>query len=130
ILTGTPAGSTVVQPGDIIEVEVDGNGHSTGRLRTQITEGTEPLADYGAQPRVDDTQRAEAWGSAGLVPTAGTAVGAGVAREGEKSPSLRGSSALSDEMIERINSVGTATLSVQLRKRGINTATIEGLRPT
>lgn len=106
ILTGTPAGSTVVQPGDVVEVEVDGNGHSTGRLRTEVVEGTTPLGDYGAQPRVDDEQRAEAYS----LPAA--------------------ESALDPDLISRINSVGTATLSVQLRKRGINTATIDGVRPT
>src|SRR5690606_28210109 len=69
ILTGTPAGSSVIAPGDIVEVEVDGNGHTTGRLRTEVIEGTAPLGEYGAQPKVDDEQRADAWGtgSAGRV---------------------------------------------------------------
>jgi len=105
ILTGTPAGSSVIEPGDIVEVEVDGNGHSTGRLRTEIVDGTIPLARYGAQPKVDDTQRVEAWGK-------------------------KIDNTLSEDLLARINSVGTATLSVQLRKRGINTATIDGLRTT
>src|SRR5690606_21231416 len=73
ILTGTPAGSTVVQPGDTVEVEVsDAAGRTTGRLATPITEGTVPLGDYGAGPRTDDQLRVEAWGSAeaaGLAPS-------------------------------------------------------------
>src|SRR5690606_28590121 len=69
ILTGTPAGSSVVRPGDVVEVEVDGGGHSTGRLRTEVVEGAVPLADYGAGPKIDHEQRAEAHGtsSAGRV---------------------------------------------------------------
>lgn len=106
ILTGTPAGSTVVQPGDVVEVEVDGGGHSTGRLRTEVIEGTIPLADFGAQPKVDDAQRADAYS----LPPA--------------------ESALDPDLVTKINSVGTATLSVQLRKRGINTATIDGVHST
>lgn len=106
ILTGTPAGSTVVQPGDVVEVEVAAGEHRTGRLRTEVIEGTVPLADFGAQPKVDDEQRAEAYS----LPPA--------------------ESALDPDLVTKINSVGTATLSVQLRKRGINTATIDGVRPT
>src|ERR1700745_2227591 len=33
ILTGTPTGSTVVQPGDLVEVEVAAGDQATGRLR-------------------------------------------------------------------------------------------------
>ena len=51
ILTGTPAGASVVQPGDVVEVEVDvPEGASSGRLRTPIVEGREALPDYSAQP--------------------------------------------------------------------------------
>src|SRR5699024_9391579 len=41
ILTGTPAGSSVVRPGDVVEVEVDSlaTGHTSGRLVTPIVEG-------------------------------------------------------------------------------------------
>src|SRR5690554_2826372 len=63
ILTGTPAGASVMQPGDVVEVEVDGNGHSTGRLVTTATQGTDALGEFGAQPKADETQREEAWGS-------------------------------------------------------------------
>ncbi|MHA6667259.1 fumarylacetoacetate hydrolase family protein [Homoserinimonas sp. A447] len=109
ILTGTPTGASVMQPGDVVEVEVDGSGHTTGRLVTTATQGTESLGAFSAQPKADDTQRAEAWGA-----------------------TLRGLSEalLTPELKARINSVGTATLSSQLRKRGLNNVSIDGLTST
>ncbi|TFC29926.1 fumarylacetoacetate hydrolase family protein [Cryobacterium sp. TMT1-3] len=116
ILTGTPAGSSVVQPGDVVEVEVDAptapGAPSTGRLVTPVVAGTVAMAGYGAAPRIDDLQRAEAWGSA-------------------EAAGLPGSTGiLTDELKAKINSVGTATLSSQLRKRGLNNVSIDGLRST
>lgn len=118
ILTGTPAGASVMQPGDVVEVEVDGGGHSTGRLVTTATEGTDALGAFSAQPKVDETQRAEAWGAAGD----------GKLRQAQLVSTS--STRLSDELKERINSVGTATLSSQLRKRGLNNVSIDGLTST
>jgi len=47
IYSGTPANSRPVQPGDVVEVEVEG----LGRLRNRIVEGPEPIrSDVGAQP--------------------------------------------------------------------------------
>jgi 5-oxopent-3-ene-1,2,5-tricarboxylate decarboxylase/2-hydroxyhepta-2,4-diene-1,7-dioate isomerase len=47
ILSGTPANSRPVGPGDVVEVEVDG----LGTLRSQIVEGDVPVReDVGAQP--------------------------------------------------------------------------------
>ena len=47
IYSGTPANSRPVQPGDVVEVEVDG----LGRLSNTIVEGPEPIrSDVGAQP--------------------------------------------------------------------------------
>jgi len=111
ILTGTPTGASVMQPGDVVEVEVDGNAHTTGRLVTTVTEGTDALGDFGAQPKADETQRAEAWGA--RVSTSSTT-----------------ESILTPELKERINSVGTATLSSQLRKRGLNNVSIDGVSST
>ncbi|HMM82743.1 MAG TPA: fumarylacetoacetate hydrolase family protein [Terrimesophilobacter sp.] len=106
ILTGTPAGSTTVQPGDVVEVVVeDSEGRTTGRLVTPVVEGTTPFGDFGAAPKTSDALRAEAEGTA-VHPR------------------------LSDELVAKINSVGTATLSSQLRKRGLNTVSIDGLTPT
>lgn len=112
ILTGTPAGASVAQPGDVVEIEVTAGGYSSGRLATRVVEGTEPFADFGAQPRADDAQREEAYGSreaAGLEPA------------GE---------ALSPELKKKLESVATATLSSQLRKRGLNNVSIDGLQGT
>src|SRR5699024_9346638 len=68
ILTGTPAGSSVVQPGDVVEVEVDApaTGHTSGRLVTTIVDAPSGGFDesIGSLPSVDDTQRIDAWGSA------------------------------------------------------------------
>lgn len=67
ILTGTPAGSSVVLPGDVVEVEVDAptapGSPSTGRLVTTVTQGTHAFGDFGNKPETNDTQRIEAWGS-------------------------------------------------------------------
>jgi 5-oxopent-3-ene-1,2,5-tricarboxylate decarboxylase/2-hydroxyhepta-2,4-diene-1,7-dioate isomerase len=47
LLSGTPANSRPVQPGDLVEVEVEG----LGRLSNTIVEGPEPIRDdLGAQP--------------------------------------------------------------------------------
>ena len=51
LLSGTPANSRPVQPGDVVEVEVDG----LGRLVNHIVAGPEPVAaDYGAQPTASE----------------------------------------------------------------------------
>ena len=46
LLSGTPANSRPVEPGDLVEVEVDG----IGRLSNRIVEATEELADVGVMP--------------------------------------------------------------------------------
>ncbi|UAJ80790.1 fumarylacetoacetate hydrolase family protein [Leifsonia sp. ZF2019] len=111
ILTGTPAGSSVTQPGDTVEVEVDAptsaGAPSSGRLVTRITEGRIPFGDFGTKPSVDDHQRAEAWGT-------------------PPAPAL----VLTDELRAALASVATATLSSQLRKRGLNNVSIDGLAST
>ncbi|KTS00526.1 fumarylacetoacetate hydrolase family protein [Microbacterium testaceum] len=110
ILTGTPAGSSVVVPGDVVEVQVDAGIHSTGRLRTTVVEGSRSFdAAIGSLPGVDDTQRTEAWGSAaaaGLTPPA---------------------PALTPALREKLGRVPVAALSGQLRKRGLNDVTIDGV---
>jgi len=115
ILTGTPAGASVAQPGDVMEVEVDAPdaGFSSGRLTTTAAQGTVQLAAYGAQPRSDDAQRAEAYGT----PSAAQAAA------GPKS-------VLTPELKAKLESVATATLSSQLRKRGLNNVSIDGLHST
>ncbi|MFF9562875.1 fumarylacetoacetate hydrolase family protein [Leifsonia sp. NPDC014704] len=111
ILTGTPAGSSVTVPGDTVEVEVDAptapGAPTTGRLLTRITEGRIPFGDFGTKPSVDDHQRSEAYGT-------------------PPEPS----STLTDELRAKLASVATATLSSQLRKRGLNNVSIDGLTST
>ncbi|MFJ5697370.1 fumarylacetoacetate hydrolase family protein [Arthrobacter sp. NPDC093139] len=124
ILTGTPAGASVANPGDVVEVEVsaagtEDGGLTTGRLVTRVEEGSTPFADFGAQPKTDDLQREEAYGSreaAGLSP-----VGHDRAPE---------TPALSPALKAKLESVCTATLSSQLRKRGLNNVSIDGLTST
>lgn len=112
ILTGTPAGASVANPDDMVDIEVTAGAYSSGRLRTCVVEGTTPFADFGAQPKADDTQREEAYGSreaAGLEPAG---------------------RALAPDLKKKLESVATATLSSQLRKRGLNNVSIDGLRAT
>ncbi|MGW2095464.1 fumarylacetoacetate hydrolase family protein [Promicromonospora sukumoe] len=118
ILTGTPAGSSVVVPGDVVEVEVDApttpGAPTSGRLVTTVVQGEVPFTDVGAGPRVDDAQRADAWGSreaAGLDP--------------EPEPFV-----LTDELLDLLRRAPVAGLSAQLRKRGLDNVIIEGVRPT
>ena len=115
ILTGTPAGASVVRPGDVVEVEVDApeaaGRPTTGRLVTPVVEGTTPIPSYSAPPAITDEQRADAWGSA-------------------EAAGLAPAFTLTAELKAKINSVGTATLSAQLRKHGYNAVTIDGLTST
>ncbi|GAA2001446.1 fumarylacetoacetate hydrolase family protein [Microbacterium ulmi] len=117
ILTGTPAGSSVVVPGDVVEVEVSSaNGATSGRLTTTVTQGE---ASYdpalGSTPAVNDVQRAEAWGSR---EAAGLPVEEPVA-----------SSVLSPALRAKLEKTPVAGLSQQLRKRGLDNVTIDGVRP-
>jgi regulator of RNase E activity RraA len=105
ILTGTPSGSTIVRPGDTVEVEVSAGDATSGRLVSPIVESEVELAALGAMPRADDAARALA---------TGTAAGPQV----------------SEETIERLRTVATATISAQLRKRGLVHMAMDGLRPT
>ncbi|MEN5074530.1 fumarylacetoacetate hydrolase family protein [Isoptericola cucumis] len=109
ILTGTPAGSSVVEPGQTVEVEVDApeapGAPTSGRLVTTVTAGTRAFGDFGSQPSVDDTQRAEAWGT----------------------PAPEPAFVLTDAMRERFGGVAVATLSAVLRKRGYTDVFVEGV---
>ncbi|MGJ4842884.1 fumarylacetoacetate hydrolase family protein [Leifsonia sp. Le1] len=134
ILTGTPAGSSVTQPGDLVEVEVDAptapDAPSTGRLATRITEGTVPFGDFGTKPAVDDFQRSEAWArwsSEAARSDAATPAPREPATEVENvTPGFE----LTDTLRAQLLSVSTATLSSQLRKRGLNNVSIDGLSST
>jgi 5-oxopent-3-ene-1,2,5-tricarboxylate decarboxylase/2-hydroxyhepta-2,4-diene-1,7-dioate isomerase len=114
VLTGTPAGSSVIGPGDVVEVEVDApgapGGLSTGRLTTTVTEGTAAFVPaLGALPAVDDHQCIEAWGSrqaAGLAPLG-----------------------LPDELRSKLERAPTAGLAGQLRRRGLDNVVLDGVAP-
>jgi 2-keto-4-pentenoate hydratase/2-oxohepta-3-ene-1,7-dioic acid hydratase in catechol pathway/regulator of RNase E activity RraA len=114
ILTGTPAGASVLRPGAVVEVEVDslapGRPAHTGRLRTTVVDGP-PLADIGAPPKVDDQLRADAWGAAA------TPVQQPERAEGP------------DELLTGLGRVAVATLSAQLRRRGLNDVSVDGVHP-
>jgi 5-oxopent-3-ene-1,2,5-tricarboxylate decarboxylase/2-hydroxyhepta-2,4-diene-1,7-dioate isomerase len=116
ILIGTPAGSSVVVPGDVVEVEVDApsapRNPSSGRLLTTVVDGSDDFdASLGSLPSVDDVQRAEAWGS----------------REAAGLPVATPTPTLSDELRHKLLAVPVAGLSQQLRKRGLNNVSIDGV---
>ncbi len=59
ILSGTPANSRPVEPGDVVEVEVEG----LGTLRNRIVEGDVPIReDVGAQPSASEEVVSTAFG--------------------------------------------------------------------
>ena len=108
ILTGTPTGSTVVRPGDLVEVEVSAVAASTGRLRSPIAEADYELGPPGAMPNADDAQREAAHGSRGA--------------PGPADPPA--------DLLAAVSRVSTATLASQLRKRGFNHVTLDRLQTT
>ncbi len=113
ILTGTPRGSTVVQPGDEVEIEVThSSGASSGRLSNRIVALSGELEQTGASPRVDQDTLEAAYGSKATVDLIPPAPG------------------LIPELKAKLESVATATLSSQLRKRGLNNVSIDGLQST
>ncbi|MFT4235369.1 MAG: fumarylacetoacetate hydrolase family protein [Microbacterium sp.] len=111
ILTGTPAGSSVAVPGDVIEVEVDfpATGATSGRLVSRVVAGPGDFdPSLGSGPSVNDLQREEAWGdreTAGLPPV----------QEG-----------ISPELRAKLLAAPVAGLSQQLRQRGIRQVFIDG----
>jgi regulator of RNase E activity RraA/2-keto-4-pentenoate hydratase/2-oxohepta-3-ene-1,7-dioic acid hydratase in catechol pathway len=110
ILTGTPAGSTVVEPGDLVEVEVTVGDLTTGRLQSPVIEARYSLPQFGAMPRMSDEARDAAFGlngQSGCVPPG-----------------------LSAQTLAEFTAVSTATLAYQLRRRGLNGLTMDGLRST
>ncbi|MFE4213636.1 fumarylacetoacetate hydrolase family protein [Streptomyces sp. NPDC056844] len=117
ILTGTPAGAGVVVPGDVVEVEVDAptaaGAPTTGRLVTEVTEGATAFdGALGSLPAADDTLRTAAWGS----------------REAAGLGAAAGRTALTEVLHEKLMRAPVAGLSAQLRKRGLNNVTIDGVR--
>ena len=139
ILTGTPAGSSVVLPGDVVEVEVDApnapGAPTTGRLVTTVTQGDAPFGDFGSKPKADDLQRVEAWGSEAehaAAVAAGRAQPLDAASDGAGEADTAGSgsgSVLTDEIRALLDGVAVATVSAALRKRGYVDIFIDGVHP-
>ena len=127
ILTGTPAGSSVVIPGDVVEVEVDApaapGAPSTGRLVTTVTQGTVPFGDFGTKPKADDLQRIEAWGSEQEHAEA-VAAGRATPLDAESTPHP-----LTPEIRAQLEGVAVATVSAALRERGYVDIFIDGVHP-
>ncbi|UVS80029.1 fumarylacetoacetate hydrolase family protein [Actinokineospora sp. UTMC 2448] len=96
ILTGTPAGATVVHPGDVVEVAVG----DTEPLRNTVREDGDPPVP----PRAGPEERATAHGAA-----------------------VRPLKAETEAALRRVS---TATLSSQLRKRGLDHTFLTGLAPS
>ncbi|GAA2888277.1 hypothetical protein GCM10010517_52230 [Streptosporangium fragile] len=115
ILAGTPAGSTVVRPGDVVEVELE----NSGRLRNEIVEAGHDLEPIGAMPRVSAADREAALGGRAAL-AAGTAA---VPATGPARP------VVPEETLAALRTVSTATLSSVLRKKGVEHHFIEGVRP-
>ncbi len=103
ILTGTPAGSRPVEPGDVVAVELAG----LSSVGNPIVEADGPIPSFGAQPRVSPETRA-------------AALGVNAPRPVTLSPGAEAA----------LRSVSTATLSVQIGRRGVRNTFLAGLRPT
>jgi 5-oxopent-3-ene-1,2,5-tricarboxylate decarboxylase/2-hydroxyhepta-2,4-diene-1,7-dioate isomerase len=103
ILTGTPANSRPVEPGDVVEVEVEG----VGRIRNEVVEDSQPLAAIGAMPKASAEARAQATGGAAPRPAA-----------------------VPQHTLDTLRRISTATLTSTLQKHGIRMPFLGGLRPT
>ncbi len=103
ILTGTPAGANVVGPGDVVEVRLEGAGSVT----SSVVEAATELKPYGAMPSATAEARAFATGVNTPRPAP-----------------------LSENGIRALTQVSTATLTVQLNRRGIQSTFLTGLQPT
>ena len=121
ILTGTPAGSSVVKPGSVMEIEVDApqaaGAPSSGRLVTRVVEDDQVFDPaLGSVPAVDDKQREQAWGSREA---------AGLPVETEASEEA----GLPEALLAKLRKAPTAGVSAELRRRGLNNVVIEGVHP-
>lgn len=109
ILTGTPAGSSVIGPGQEVRVEVfSEEDPSLSSSVTTTVEEAPAVAAIGSMPNPTTRQRIDAWGSpeaAGIKPL------------------------LTDDIRERLSRLAVATISSQLRKRGYPITSIDGVHP-
>lgn len=138
ILTGTPAGSSVVLPGDVMEIEVDApnvpGAPTTGRLVATVTQGETEFGDFGNTPTLSEAQQVEAWGSEQDLAAAIEAGHATQLTEPEAEPEAAPETAptpgpLTAEIRELLSGVAVATVSAALRKRGYTEIFIDGVYP-
>ncbi|MGH8987356.1 MAG: fumarylacetoacetate hydrolase family protein [Acidimicrobiales bacterium] len=106
ILTGTPAGASTAEPGDTVTVEVSAvkTPDRAVRVTNPVLASSEPLPQFGAQPRCDDALRADARGG-----------------PQDQMPALPAG------VVEQLRQVSTATLTAQLAKRGLRNVTVDGV---
>jgi 5-oxopent-3-ene-1,2,5-tricarboxylate decarboxylase / 2-hydroxyhepta-2,4-diene-1,7-dioate isomerase len=104
ILLGTPAGTGILGPGDVVEVELTAPGGVSSRVTNAVAEAQAPLAPFGAMPQASPELEA-------------LATGKPVPRNVPLEP----------RTARRLASVSTATLSSQLRRRGIDHHAIGGV---
>ncbi|GAA4165952.1 hypothetical protein GCM10022286_29850 [Gryllotalpicola daejeonensis] len=151
ILTGTPAGSSVAVPGDVMEIEVDAptapGSPTSGRLVTTVVEGRGDFDPaLGSLPSVDELQLEEAWGSREAAGLPATVVEEPAEPAALRDAALRGapqeprasrndespsqaSPALSPELRAKLLTAPVAGISQQLRKRGFDAVSIDGVLP-
>lgn len=103
ILCGTPAGTGLLSPGDVVEVSLEGGGS----VRSTVVEAPAPMRPYGAMPRATPAARAHASGVRATRPVT-----------------------VSDDTLAILRQVSTATLTVNLAKHGVNGTFLLGLRPS
>jgi regulator of RNase E activity RraA len=115
ILTGTPAGSSVFAPGDVVSVEVSDareGGVSSGELVTTATQAPEGFKSFGNPSKVTDADRIDAWGDA------------------EAAGLVSAESPLTPEIRAQLEAAAVATLSTAVKKAGVESCTIAGLTAT
>jgi 5-oxopent-3-ene-1,2,5-tricarboxylate decarboxylase / 2-hydroxyhepta-2,4-diene-1,7-dioate isomerase len=102
ILTGTPSGTGIVEPGDVVAVTLEG----AGTVTSTVVESAAPMRAYGAMPKTTDEARAFATGTTPAPPR------------------------LPADAEAALRQVSAATLTVQLTRRGIQSTFLSGLQPT
>jgi 5-oxopent-3-ene-1,2,5-tricarboxylate decarboxylase / 2-hydroxyhepta-2,4-diene-1,7-dioate isomerase len=109
ILTGTPAGTGVIDPGDVVTVGLHGPDGQTRTVTSTVIDAPAALKPYGAMPKATAEARAFATGIRAPNPRLAT---------------------LSDDARAMLARVSTATLTVALGRHDVQTTFLTGLRPT
>lgn len=107
ILSGTPAGTGRVGPGDVIDVILDIPERGTSRVSSNVVAADAELRPYGAMPKVTEDAAAFVDGRSPRRPVA-----------------------LSEQALAALRTVSTATLTAQLNQRGLRSTFLSGLNLT